>query len=114
MGLLFILLIDTRSKAELLSSSSFVCLGLQSSKLDASPAGLTAATVSDAVKELAATVGENVRLRRAFRLESPSGIVASYLHTSPQPGMLSQVACTFSIRIDVLILNSSFVPVLVS
>eukprot|EP00898_Chlorokybus_atmophyticus_P004859 jgi/Chlat1/5374/Chrsp35S05216 len=43
--------------------------------------------VRDAVAGVAATVGENVRLRRVFRLTEPNGVVASYLHTSPQPGL---------------------------
>ncbi|EFJ27897.1 hypothetical protein SELMODRAFT_411911 [Selaginella moellendorffii] len=38
--------------------------------------------VRDAVSEVAAITGENVRLRRAFYMSSQRGIVSSYLHMS--------------------------------
>jgi translation elongation factor EF-Ts len=44
-------------------------------------------TVRDAIMEVAAIMGENVKLRRGFALSSTNGIVSSYLHTSPQPGL---------------------------
>jgi translation elongation factor EF-Ts len=45
-------------------------------------------TVQSAVTEVAAMVGENVKLRRGFILgTSAHGVVSSYLHTCPQPGV---------------------------
>lgn len=41
----------------------------------------------DAVAEVAGTVRENVQFRRAFRLETQGGVLVSYLHTSPAPGL---------------------------
>lgn len=44
-------------------------------------------TVQGAVTEVAAMVGENVKLRRGYLLSTSShGVVSSYLHTCPQPG----------------------------
>ena len=44
-------------------------------------------TVKNAITEVAAMMGENVRLRRGFVIDASSnGIVSTYLHTSPQPG----------------------------
>ncbi|KAF8783787.1 hypothetical protein HU200_000225 [Digitaria exilis] len=45
-------------------------------------------TVQNAVTEVAAMVGENVKLRRGFMLSTTAhGAVSSYLHTCPQPGL---------------------------
>ncbi|KAF8648674.1 hypothetical protein HU200_064722 [Digitaria exilis] len=45
-------------------------------------------TVQNAVTEVAAMVGENVKLRRGFMLSTTAhGVVSSYLHTCPQPGL---------------------------
>jgi translation elongation factor EF-Ts len=46
------------------------------------------ATVQEAVAEVAAIMGENVRLRRGFTMSSSTGIVSSYLHASQHPGLL--------------------------
>lgn len=44
-------------------------------------------TAQSAITEVAAMVGENVKLRRGFVLSTCShGVVCSYLHTCPQPG----------------------------
>jgi hypothetical protein len=44
-------------------------------------------TVQNAITEVAAMMGENVRLRRGFVMSAPSpGVLSTYLHTSPQPG----------------------------
>ncbi|KQK19248.1 elongation factor Ts, mitochondrial [Brachypodium distachyon] len=46
------------------------------------------ATVQSAVTEVAAMVGENVKFRRGLILStSGHGVVSSYLHTCPQPGL---------------------------
>ncbi|XP_008672196.1 elongation factor Ts, mitochondrial isoform X1 [Zea mays] len=43
-------------------------------------------TVQSAVTEVAAMVGENVKLRRGFMLSTTAhGVVSSYMHTCPQP-----------------------------
>ncbi|XP_010547180.1 PREDICTED: elongation factor Ts, mitochondrial-like [Tarenaya hassleriana] len=45
-------------------------------------------TVSNAVTEVAAIMGENVKFRRGFLLSKTSpGVLSTYLHTSPQPGL---------------------------
>lgn len=44
-------------------------------------------TVSNAVTEVAAIMGENVKFRRGFLMsKSSTGVLSAYLHTSPQPG----------------------------
>jgi len=45
------------------------------------------ATVDDQVKELIATIGENMSLRRTAQLGVDKGVVASYLHNSVAPGL---------------------------
>lgn len=45
-------------------------------------------TVQSAITEVAAMVGEHVKLRRGFALSTSShGVVCSYLHACPQPGL---------------------------
>ncbi|EAZ06910.1 hypothetical protein OsI_29149 [Oryza sativa Indica Group] len=45
-------------------------------------------TVQSAVTELAAMVGENVKFRRGFIMSTTAhGVVCSYMHTCPQPGL---------------------------
>ncbi|CAN6216779.1 unnamed protein product [Urochloa humidicola] len=45
-------------------------------------------TIQSAVTEVAAMVGENVKFRRGFILSTTAhGVVSSYLHTCPQPGL---------------------------
>lgn len=47
-------------------------------------------TIQSAITEVAAMVGENVKFRRGFAMSASShGVVSSYLHTSPQPGLLN-------------------------
>jgi len=48
--------------------------------------------VQEAVTEVAAIMGENVRLRRGFVVSSPTGIVSSYLHASAHPGLSTFLA----------------------
>ncbi|GAB4825359.1 hypothetical protein Ancab_008230 [Ancistrocladus abbreviatus] len=57
-------------------------------------------TVQNAVTELAAMMGENVRLRRGFAmLKTSPGVLSTYLHTSPQPG-LGRIAGIVSLEVD--------------
>jgi len=50
-------------------------------------------TALNAVTEVAAIMGENIKLRRGFSMSaSSSGVISTYLHTSPQPGTLIQTA----------------------
>ncbi|CAK7349183.1 unnamed protein product [Dovyalis caffra] len=57
-------------------------------------------TVQNAITEVAAIMGENVRLRRAFLMSAPSpGVLSTYLHTSPQPG-LGRIAGLLSLEIE--------------
>ncbi|EOA21124.1 hypothetical protein CARUB_v10001466mg [Capsella rubella] len=57
-------------------------------------------TVSNAVTEVAAIMGENVRFRRGFLLsKSSAGVLSAYLHTSPQPG-LGRIAGIVSLEVE--------------
>ncbi|KAF2289004.1 hypothetical protein GH714_023779 [Hevea brasiliensis] len=57
-------------------------------------------TVQNAITEIAAMMGENVRLRRSFVMSTSSTAVLSiYLHTSPQPG-LGRIAGLLSLEIE--------------
>ncbi|KAJ9169890.1 hypothetical protein P3X46_018037 [Hevea brasiliensis] len=57
-------------------------------------------TVQNAITEIAAMMGENVRLRRSFVMSTSSPAVLSiYLHTSPQPG-LGRIAGLLSLEIE--------------
>jgi elongation factor Ts len=44
-------------------------------------------TVEEQVKELIATIGENMSVRRTARLEVPQGVVGSYVHSQVAPGL---------------------------
>ena len=44
-------------------------------------------TVGDEVTHLAATIGENITLRRVAVVDAASGVVASYVHSAPAPGI---------------------------
>ena len=44
-------------------------------------------TVAETLTHLVATIGENMSLRRAARLEVPSGVVAGYMHNAVAPGL---------------------------
>ncbi|XP_071723800.1 elongation factor Ts, mitochondrial [Rutidosis leptorrhynchoides] len=57
-------------------------------------------TVPSAITEVAAMMGENVKLRRGFLMSSsPNGVVSSYLHTSPLPG-LGRIAGLLSLEVE--------------
>ncbi|XP_007049477.2 PREDICTED: elongation factor Ts, mitochondrial [Theobroma cacao] len=57
-------------------------------------------TVQNAVTEVAAMMGENVKLRRGFVMSSfPNGVVSAYLHRSPQPG-LGRIAGILSLEVE--------------
>ncbi|CAA6660657.1 unnamed protein product [Spirodela intermedia] len=57
-------------------------------------------TIQSAITEVAAMVGENVKFRRGFALSTSShGVVCSYLHTSPQPG-LGRIAGLVTLEIE--------------
>lgn len=58
------------------------------------------ATVKSAITEVAAIMGENVKLRRGFVMSTSShGIVSTYLHTSPQPG-LGRIAGILTLELE--------------
>ncbi|KAJ7516680.1 hypothetical protein O6H91_22G067000 [Diphasiastrum complanatum] len=56
-------------------------------------------SVHDAVAEVAAITGENVKLRRAFCMSTATGLVSSYLHTSPFPG-LARIAGLLTLEVE--------------
>ncbi|XP_062150800.1 elongation factor Ts, mitochondrial [Alnus glutinosa] len=57
-------------------------------------------TVQNAITEVAAMMGENVRLRRGFVMSTSSnGVLSTYLHTSPQPG-LGRIAGILSLEVE--------------
>lgn len=46
-------------------------------------------TVQNALTEVAAMMGENVKLRRGFAMPmSNHGVISTYLHTCPNPGKI--------------------------
>lgn len=56
-------------------------------------------TVQSAIADVAAMMGENVRLRRGFTISAPShSLISTYLHTSPQPG-LGRIAGIVSLEV---------------
>lgn len=57
-------------------------------------------TVQTAITEVAAMLGENVKIRRGYALSSSSyGAVVSYLHTCPQPG-LGRIAGLVTLEVE--------------
>ncbi|XP_052178499.1 elongation factor Ts, mitochondrial isoform X2 [Diospyros lotus] len=57
-------------------------------------------TVQNAITEVAAMMGENVKLRRGFGFSASSdGIISTYLHSSPQPG-LGRIAGILSLEVE--------------
>ncbi len=44
-------------------------------------------SVKDSLTDLIATIGENMTLRRAARLEVSEGVIASYMHSALAPGL---------------------------
>lgn len=57
-------------------------------------------TIQNAVTEVAAMMGENVKLTRGFVMStSPHGVVSAYLHRSPQPG-LGRIAGILSLEAE--------------
>ncbi|XVF31971.1 hypothetical protein REPUB_Repub17cG0041400 [Reevesia pubescens] len=58
------------------------------------------ATIQNAVTEVAAMMGENVKLRRGFVMSASShGVVSAYLHRCPQPG-LGRIAGILSLEVE--------------
>ncbi|KAI3755691.1 hypothetical protein L1987_55497 [Smallanthus sonchifolius] len=57
-------------------------------------------TVQNAITEVAAMMGENVKLRRGFAMPiSTHGVISTYLHTCPHPG-LGRIAGILSLEVD--------------
>ncbi|XP_027358742.1 elongation factor Ts, mitochondrial [Abrus precatorius] len=57
-------------------------------------------TVPNAITEVAAMMGENVRFRRGYVMPASSnGFISTYLHTSPKPG-LGRIAGILSLEVD--------------
>lgn len=57
-------------------------------------------TIKNAITEVAAIMGENVKLRRGFVMSAPSqGILSTYLHSCPQPG-LGRIAAILTLEVD--------------
>ncbi|GER43210.1 elongation factor Ts [Striga asiatica] len=57
-------------------------------------------TVQNAIVEVAAMMGENVKLRSVITLPAPShGVLSTYLHTSPQPG-IGRIAGLLSLEVE--------------
>lgn len=57
-------------------------------------------SVQEAVIELAAMMGENVKLRRGFAmLKTSPGVISTYLHSSPQSG-LGRLAGILSLQVE--------------
>ncbi|KAH7287350.1 hypothetical protein KP509_32G050800 [Ceratopteris richardii] len=56
-------------------------------------------TVQEAIKVTASIMGENLKLTRAFRMSTKCGLVSSYLHASPQPG-LGKTAALLTLNVN--------------
>lgn len=57
-------------------------------------------TVQNAITEVAAMMGENVKLGGGFAISAPSyGVLSTYLHTSPKPG-LGRIAGLISLEAE--------------
>ncbi|XP_050375590.1 elongation factor Ts, mitochondrial-like [Argentina anserina] len=57
-------------------------------------------SVQNAITEVAALMGENIKLRRGFVMPTAShGVVSTYLHASPQPG-LGRIAGILSLEVE--------------
>lgn len=54
--------------------------------LKAAPCG-SKASVSDAVVDMVATIGENIQLRRSAKLSVDQGVVSGYVHNQTAPGL---------------------------
>lgn len=63
-------------------------ISLQEMKLDLDHPKISGeTTVQNAIAEVAAMMGENVKFRRGYTMNaSPHGVLSTYLHTSPKPG----------------------------
>ncbi|RWR94312.1 elongation factor Ts, mitochondrial isoform X1 [Cinnamomum micranthum f. kanehirae] len=91
-------LVHITFKKRLMTISSSTWQGMKVSLDHPKLSGET--TVQSAIAEVAAMVGENVKLRRGFVLSTSShGVVSSYLHTSPQPG-LGRIAGILSLEAE--------------
>ncbi|KAI7732345.1 hypothetical protein M8C21_021262 [Ambrosia artemisiifolia] len=57
-------------------------------------------TVQNAITEVAAMMGENVKLRRGFAMPmSKHGVISTYLHTCPHPG-LGRIAGILTLEVE--------------
>ncbi|KAJ9540795.1 hypothetical protein OSB04_027301 [Centaurea solstitialis] len=57
-------------------------------------------TVSNAITEVAAMMGENIKLRRGFAMSlCKHGVMSTYLHTCPKPG-LGRIAGILSLEVE--------------
>jgi elongation factor Ts len=56
-------------------------------KLKAAAYPGTGRTVADELTHLISTIGENMNLRRVVILESPRGVIGSYIHNAAAPGL---------------------------
>ncbi|KAK4392681.1 Elongation factor Ts, mitochondrial [Sesamum angolense] len=57
-------------------------------------------TVQNAITEVAAMMGENIKLGGGFAISAPSyGVLSTYLHTSPKPG-LGRIAGLLSLEVE--------------
>ncbi|MBI3447241.1 MAG: elongation factor Ts [Magnetospirillum sp.] len=54
-------------------------------------------SVAEQLTHLIATIGENMSLRRAIRLEVANGVVSSYVHTAIAPG-LGKIGCLVALE----------------
>ena len=55
--------------------------------LAAAPYGKTKASVSDTLKEMVGSIGENMTLRRTAYLSADKGVIATYIHNQAAPGL---------------------------
>jgi elongation factor Ts len=74
---------------ELVRESAVAALGTDGSleQLQDAPFKGSSVNVADKVKELVATIGENMTLRRVVKAKANEGVVASYMHNAVSDGL---------------------------
>ncbi|KAL8037283.1 hypothetical protein ABFX02_11G030300 [Erythranthe guttata] len=93
------LLVEGSKEASVATPFSPECL--EDLKMNFDHAKLTGErTVRNAITEVAAMMGENVKLGGGFVISAPSqGVLSTYLHTSPQPG-IGRIAGILSLEVE--------------
>ncbi|XP_076891301.1 elongation factor Ts, mitochondrial-like [Bidens hawaiensis] len=95
------LALSTEASEQVTGPFSIGLQGLENLKINFDHPKLSGeATVQNAITEVAAMMGENLKLRRGFTMPlSNPGVISTYLHTCPHPG-LGRIAGILSLEVD--------------